>query len=373
MSQRSSLTEISKLSKQKKRLEKQLSLIHKKIDCLYSKFNKQLEKRYPYFCNFEYFTYEITAVDFHFGDIACAYDGNDYTLSNKLFQLNNALSDIDVFNLTAKQLLKFYNILVAIHHEVGKDEFTIIENNGLSINYIIDKFKTLVESFTQKNKSNQISKKLAIAIQQFYVMIDFALYEDSDHSKLRKLYALFIDDVNDSYRKTSEIESSLRKTEDELKALSETIPLSPLRQNIKKTNIAKSVLVSLPLSVLGLLEFYIVDVIIVLIVSLIFLLISYIPILNILVEWTMRMGENTPDMFAMCAGVTIAYFVLKETVSRILKKIETQKFTFMFTGLLLILLNIVFLIDNLTRNDAILANILLIIAGIVTFCKGRNT
>lgn len=139
----------------------------------------------------------------------------------------------------------------------------------------------------------------------------------------------------------------------------------------EKNSKAKSILTSIPLSVIGLLEFYLIYGIAFLIIALLFWLISYIPILSTLVDWLFRIREDTPDMFAMFASTGIAYLGFTVTIEHISKKVETKKLTLMFVGIYLIVLNVLFLIINLKYNDPILANILLTIAGIVIFFKGK--
>jgi hypothetical protein len=140
----------------------------------------------------------------------------------------------------------------------------------------------------------------------------------------------------------------------------------------EKTNIIGSILASIPLSVLGLLEFYLIYGITLLVVSFVFWIISYIPILNILVEWLLRLGENTPDMFAMMVAVTLAYFGTVATTARIVKKEKTLKFTLILMGICLLLLNAIFLIINSIYHDAILINIILSIVGVVIIYKGKT-
>ena len=135
----------------------------------------------------------------------------------------------------------------------------------------------------------------------------------------------------------------------------------------------KSIFASIPLSILGLLAFYLVYGIAFLIIALLFWIISYIPILNTLFDWLFRIREDTPDMFAMFTSTVIAYFGYAATIGLISKKAETQKLTLMLTGIYLIVLNVIFLIANLVFRNAILPNILLGIAGIVIFFNGKNT
>ena len=138
------------------------------------------------------------------------------------------------------------------------------------------------------------------------------------------------------------------------------------------TNNKKSIFASIPLSVLGFLEYYLIYGIAFLIIALLFWIISYIPILNTLVDWLFRIREDTPDMFAMFASTGIAYLGFTATIEHISKKAETQKLTLILTGIYIIVLNVIFLIVNLVLRNTILPNVFLGIAGVVIFFKGKN-
>lgn len=137
-------------------------------------------------------------------------------------------------------------------------------------------------------------------------------------------------------------------------------------------NKTKSIFASIPLSVLGLLEFYIVEIIAVLVIMLIHIIISYIPILNIIDEWFSRKAGSDIVEASLCFGAAFAYSALTETAERILKSAETRRFTLIFTGVLLVILNVVFLITNIINHEAVLANIIIIAAGIVLFIKNKD-
>ena len=71
----------------------------------------------------------------------------------------------------------------------------------------------------------------------------------------------------------------------------------------------KSIFASIPLSIFGVLGVHLVYGITNLIISLLFLGISYIPIIKNIVGYIMKISDNTPDMFAVFMATIIAYFV----------------------------------------------------------------
>lgn len=141
----------------------------------------------------------------------------------------------------------------------------------------------------------------------------------------------------------------------------------------KQLNKAKSILSAIPLSILGLLEVYLIYGLVVLIIALIFLAISYIPILSGLVDWLFRIREDTPDMFAMFIAASLSYVCFIGTAERIVKNKVTRKFTLMLTGIYLIVFDFLFLIINLSNHDSALPNFFLVVAGIAILIKGKNT
>jgi hypothetical protein len=143
----------------------------------------------------------------------------------------------------------------------------------------------------------------------------------------------------------------------------------PKRERI---NNIKRVLVSIPLSILGALEVHLIYGLTNLIVSLLFWLISYIPIIKNIVRYLLTVGDNTADGFAMFVATMLAYLGFMATSEHVIKKGETKKFTLILTGIWLAVFNILFVIINLVYNDPILGNVLLAIAGTIIFFRGKN-
>ena len=132
----------------------------------------------------------------------------------------------------------------------------------------------------------------------------------------------------------------------------------------------KGVLPSIPFSLLGLCEYYIIYGLSVLAIALVFWILSYIPIINMLVDWLFRIREDTPDMFAMCFAAFLAYLGTTATAEHIIK--DTRKHALKLTGIYLVVLNIIFLIVNLVNSDAIFPNIIIGIVGVVMFYKNKD-
>ena len=234
MSEQDILSKRARLLNQKQQLEVQEDLAYNEMNLLYSSINEQFEILYPYFKELEFFHFDLTNVDFYFGEIACDYRGDNYSLSNKLFEFNEKLIDVNAFDLTTSQLVKIYNILVTLYHEICGQDFTVIRNYKLTTNEIINKIKILTEHFAFKsqNKCDNTQKKLVNSVQKVYVLLDFALYEDEAHFDLRKLCNHYIEVQNTTYDKISEYRESISKIDEVLDSLPNDTFIEEVYENI---------------------------------------------------------------------------------------------------------------------------------------------
>ena len=129
---------------------------------------------------------------------------------------------------------------------------------------------------------------------------------------------------------------------------------------------------AIPLSVLGLIEFYLIYGLIFLAIGLVFFVLSYIPVLSTLVDWLFHIRKDSPDMVAVFVSTMLSGYLFTATTNHIVKNKYTQKLTITLTGMSLIVINIICLIINLATNSEIFINILLLIAGLVIFYEGKN-
>lgn len=148
----------------------------------------------------------------------------------------------------------------------------------------------------------------------------------------------------------------------------ETMPEVHKEESSTKT--IKSFFVSIPFSILGLFEFYTIYVAIVLVATLVFWGLSYIPIINTLVDWFFHIRGDSSDILATLIAATLAYVGTSATAEHIINK--TRKPTLMLVGIYIAVLNVIFLIVNLINSVAVLPNIIIGIAGIALFYKSKN-
>ena len=248
MNENTHSNDLSFLLKQRDLLENQISDIRSKLNLKRKMLDERLDSLYVEFKDSDYFIYGITNIDFYFGSLFCCYDGDNSKLSNKLLALNEELVNTNVFDLTHTQLKRIYNLLVNLYHEEYGNKFTLLRNNRLHTNDILDMCRILVEGFTQHNKNNKYKEcvELIRSIQKLYVLLDFGLYEDKAHIELRAIYNDYIKSEADSYSKTSEYEENLAEVDEKIALLksrmekSQNVSLEKvcIDQNLPTNNIA---------------------------------------------------------------------------------------------------------------------------------------
>lgn len=131
-------------------------------------------------------------------------------------------------------------------------------------------------------------------------------------------------------------------------------------------------LASIPLSILGIFVIHLIYGLSNLLISLLFWLLSYIPVLKKLISWIFSTRGDTPDVFATTIAAIIAYYLFSLIVEQIIKKENTKKFTLILTGILAMIVNVLFVIINLIYSSPILVNVYLAIVGAILFFKGKN-
>ena len=139
-----------------------------------------------------------------------------------------------------------------------------------------------------------------------------------------------------------------------------------------KRNIMLAVLLSIIFALLELVLFYIADFVAVFILALIFGVLSYIPILNIITNLLFTITGNAADIFTVTAGAILAAGATAFIMSKISKNKETLNRSFCISSIILVVLNVLFLIVNLIHNDPCYTNAVMIFLGICVFFSEKN-
>lgn len=300
-------------------------------------------------------------------------------------------SEEDMQSIAEKELLFEYKKIVkqidADQEELSKTRYLIsqIYSQENSPNYHIK--KDLQDSATKIAERINSNDRQLLALQSTPVLQNVLKREkekayERERQRGQEALAAYRERANQHqeelmqryYREREErrrIREQEQASQETATASKESVQKSMVKKEEPKK--VKRTLAAIPLSILGAWEVHLIYGLTNLIITLVFWLISYIPILNTLVEWLFRIREDTPDMFATFLAIGIAYIGFMATAHRIIKKVETRKLTLILTGIYLAISNFLFVIINLRYNDPILVNSLLTITGIVIFFKGKNT
>ncbi len=298
-------------------------------------------------------------------------------LTNREILANTTVDDmLDIFG--KDMLFKYQDTLCQLNQKEQElyDTQELCDNiyAGNDKKYLTLKHQLQDEAFDLASQRDDLERQL-IELEQNPIL------EKILFAKRREKAAESMRELKERYQKSKEEELQKREQAQQqqeqeiIKEAKTPHPepepiVTPPKEEPKETKTIKSFLPSIPFSFLGLFEYYIIYGLSVLAIALVFLILSYIPIINTLVDWLFRIREDTPDMFAMIFAAGLAYLGTTATAEHIIK--STRKYSLVLTGIYLVILNIIFLIVNLVNSSAILPNIIIGIAGIVMFYKYKN-
>ena len=207
-----------RLMAQKQQLENKIQDEYRKMDVEYLGLKKSLCEFYSDYECFD--TFDITTVDFWFGDVACCYNGQNYDLSNALFGMNKQLSNVEAEAIGNRQLIGIHNIFTILINDLYAYEEPIIIQTDIPKKEVLDKLKVLTQKLVAaiKNDKTESSEGLCSAVQKLYTLLDFSLYDGPQHRILRQLKKQYLQiqaisyDNIDNYRKEiEEIDKRLEK------------------------------------------------------------------------------------------------------------------------------------------------------------------
>ena len=133
-----------------------------------------------------------------------------------------------------------------------------------------------------------------------------------------------------------------------------------------------NVFLSIIFSLLAVVAFYIVATISIILFSVLIHLISIIPILKFLTNvFLANSGGFLMDIiYGVCAYLAVA--IVGFISEKIIKKEPTRNLSLMITGIILVIMNVLFLIINLILGHSVIANIIFGIAGFILFHSGKE-
>ena len=124
--------------------------------------------------------------------------------------------------------------------------------------------------------------------------------------------------------------------------------------------------------VIALFAFYICYLVLATAVSFVFVLLYKIPIINRILAAIFRLRGDTPNVLAGFIAIVYSFSAVEWMLGRFCDIRATEKLSLIITGALLVLLNLLFLIVNVSSGDSIILNIVFCIAGIVMILRGRT-
>lgn len=205
-----------KLISQKQLLEEKIQTEHRKMGIAYRCLKEELREFYSSYQCFDMF--DITVVDFWFGEIACCYDGENYDLSNVLFAMNNQLENVEAETITGTQLINIYNVFTFLFNDMYAGEEPILSQSSLPMQSILEKFEDLSNNFIRHLKSQQSTYALNMcgAIEKLYTLLDFSLRDTSTHRYLRHLKDQYIRIQTKGYDNIDRYTSQIREIDAQL-------------------------------------------------------------------------------------------------------------------------------------------------------------
>lgn len=136
-------------------------------------------------------------------------------------------------------------------------------------------------------------------------------------------------------------------------------------------NQSSSVPVAILFSFLWLILFYVFGVLANILTSLLFYVLSVIPVINRIVAFIFKQRGDSPSFFILLFAPSIAYVIVDFIAEKAAKNDVTRGISLICTGAYLMLINIVFFVVNLCSGASFFSNILIIIAGIAFIVSGK--
>lgn len=187
-----------KLMAQKQQLDDKIEGVYQKMDDTFLSLSESLQKFYPDFECFDLF--DLTIASYWFGDIAFCYDGDNEDLSNALYNVDEDLGDIEAENLSNEQVICIYNVFTFLLNDLYSTEEPILQSN-LSKHAVLDRFKALTQKLISYLNADQSTsaEKMCVAVQKFYTLLDFSLYDSPKHKQLRELKNQYLQILSAGY------------------------------------------------------------------------------------------------------------------------------------------------------------------------------
>ena len=125
-------------------------------------------------------------------------------------------------------------------------------------------------------------------------------------------------------------------------------------------------------SIIGVVAFYISYFVLGLLLALFFGLLVNIPIIKNIVAFLFHLRGDSPDILVVLASTAFSYSGVGWMLGRFCDKPETLYLSRRILGIILLVMNILFLIINISEGNSFFPNIVVGVAGLIMFFSGRE-
>jgi len=207
---------VKKLIAHKEQLKSKIQAEREKMDATHQSLKEAMEEFYS---GYQYFdTFEITVVDFWFGDIACCYAGDNYDLVNAFFNMNDQLDGVEAEDVSSNQLVGIYNIFTILLNDMYAEEEPLLIQSDLTQQQLLDRFKILSEKLIAylKQDQSQSAEGMREAVEKLYTLLDFSLNNTPTHKHLRQLKKHHLDTQTVGYSNIDGYEKEIEEIDKQL-------------------------------------------------------------------------------------------------------------------------------------------------------------
>lgn len=136
----------------------------------------------------------------------------------------------------------------------------------------------------------------------------------------------------------------------------------------QKPQVGKSIF----FSIISIVAFYICFVVIVLAFSAVIAILGKIPVVSSLLSFLFKMRGDTPGILAYLLGASLAYNATVWMLHRFHDSESSENLSLKITGMVLLVLNVVFLVVNILGKSSFFPNIVVGVAGLSMFMRGKS-
>lgn len=137
----------------------------------------------------------------------------------------------------------------------------------------------------------------------------------------------------------------------------------------QKPSVGKAIL----FSIIGLVAFYIAYFVLTLLLALLFGFLSKIPIIKDILAFLFRIRRDSPDVLIVLVAAYVSCSAVSWMLGRFCDTLETLALSHSIFGIMLLILNILFLVINIREGNTFFPNVIVGIAGLLMSFSGKSS